>query len=122
MRDRYFVSDENPVNTFTFLQPLCAAATGGTPKPPLMRLPLTPALGLARVCELGWRRLGVPPFLTLAEVYKAGVEHWFTTQRARKELGWKPRVSSEEGMGRVVARCVSVDAVVPVSLRVDTVG
>ena len=44
----------------------------------------------------------VRPVLTRAEMYKAGVHHIFSANLARQNLLWELRVSTLEGMTRVL--------------------
>ena len=102
---RYCVGDGTPINMYDLFRRLDAAVTGRSPnRPPLFRVPVSLAMGWAHVCEAVHRATGYLPGVTRAEVAKASAHHWFHITRARKELGWTPRVSWEEGMGRVVAR------------------
>eukprot|EP00966_Prymnesium_polylepis_P146682 3387694-Prymnesium_polylepis.2 len=48
-----------------------------------------------------WHRLGVPPFMTRAEVFKSAVQHTYSCRRAREQLGYVPLISSTAGMERV---------------------
>jgi len=62
----FFISDGAPVNSFDFLQPLGDAV--GAPAPAL-RMSTEFMLGVASVCE-ALAALGLPPFLTRAEVLR----------------------------------------------------
>ncbi|XP_004600908.2 short-chain dehydrogenase/reductase family 42E member 1 [Sorex araneus] len=88
----YFISDGRPVNSFEFFRPLVEGL--GYPFPSL-RLPLALVSGLAVLTEWLHRALGAlcdfQPFLTRAEVYKTGVTHYFSLDKARRELGYEPQ-------------------------------
>ncbi|XP_004704584.1 short-chain dehydrogenase/reductase family 42E member 1 [Echinops telfairi] len=88
----YFISDGRPVNNFEFFRPLVEGL--GYPFPS-MRLPLTLIYGLAFLTEMVHAVVGplynFQPFLTRAEVYKTGVTHYFSLEKARRELGYKPQ-------------------------------
>lgn len=90
----YFISDgeEHAINNFDFFKQLVDGL--GYP-PPRLWLPLWLVYYFALVTEHLHRVLHpwIPfePLLTRAEVYKSGVNHWFTIEKARQELGYTPR-------------------------------
>jgi dihydroflavonol-4-reductase len=69
-------------------------------KPPKGHLPLWPLMAAATVCERVCRPLGIDPPLhrRRADFFVKG--RAFTIERARRELGFEPRVSPEEGIRR----------------------
>ena len=104
----YFVNDgvAGGVNQTAFLQPLLSAL--GVPQPRLalpVWLVLCVAYLIRALCVLAWRTTGwLPtPLLLPAEVLKVGVTHTFSIDKARRELGYAPRVAPEEGMAQTVA-------------------
>ncbi|XP_019490215.1 PREDICTED: short-chain dehydrogenase/reductase family 42E member 1 isoform X3 [Hipposideros armiger] len=88
----YFISDGRPVNNFEFFRPLVEGL--GYPFPSI-RLPLTLIYCFAFLTEMAHFLLGrlynFQPFLTRTEVYKTGVTHYFSLEKAKKELGYEPR-------------------------------
>uniref|UniRef100_A0A8C6D6E9 Short chain dehydrogenase/reductase family 42E, member 1 n=1 Tax=Moschus moschiferus TaxID=68415 RepID=A0A8C6D6E9_MOSMO len=86
----YFISDGRPVNNFEFLRPL---VEGLGYKFPSIRVPLTLIYCFAFLTEMTHFLLGrlynFQPFLTRTEVYKTGVTHYFSLEKARKELGYE---------------------------------
>ncbi|XP_012585892.1 PREDICTED: short-chain dehydrogenase/reductase family 42E member 1 isoform X2 [Condylura cristata] len=86
----YFISDGRPVNNFEFFRPL---VEGLGYKFPSFRLPLTLIYWVAFITEVSYFFLGrlynFQPFLTRAEVYKTGVTHYFSLEKARRELGYE---------------------------------
>jgi len=90
----YFISDgeDKAINNFEFFGQLVKGL--GYPMPSV-RLPLQLIYFVAFLTELlhwavsGW--LPFEPLLTRAEVFKAGVSHWFVIDKARKELGYAPQ-------------------------------
>ncbi|XP_074144327.1 short-chain dehydrogenase/reductase family 42E member 1 [Sminthopsis crassicaudata] len=88
----YFISDGRPVNNFEFFRPLVEGL--GYPFP-TVRLPLNLIYFVAFMTEMVYFLLGrfynFQPFLTRAEVYKTGVTHYFSMEKARKELGYEPQ-------------------------------
>ena len=93
--DSYFISDgeEHAINNFDFFKQLVDGL--GFP-PPRLWLPLWLVYLVALVTEHLHRILhpwiSFEPLLTRAEVYKSGVNHWFTIAKARRELGYTPEV------------------------------
>ncbi|XP_064129807.1 short-chain dehydrogenase/reductase family 42E member 1 isoform X1 [Loxodonta africana] len=86
----YFISDGRPVNNFEFFRPLVEGLGYTLPS---IRLPLTLIYGLAFLTEMVHFILGrlynFQPFLTRAEVYKTGVTHYFSLEKAKRELGYE---------------------------------
>ncbi|XP_062818069.1 short-chain dehydrogenase/reductase family 42E member 1 isoform X2 [Anolis carolinensis] len=97
----YFISDGRPVNNFEFFRPLVEGL--GYPFPAL-RLPLGLVYFLAFLTEMLHRAVGrlcdFQPLLTRTEVYKTGVTHYFSTEKARRELGYEPRQHGLEDVVR----------------------
>jgi len=88
----FYVTDDERVTAREFVTRAVAAAGGG--KVDASSLPYW-------VMEsLGWwaERSGDPLGCTRAEVSRLGQTGFFNVQRARKELGWKPVLSVDEGM------------------------
>ncbi|NXA45543.1 D42E1 reductase, partial [Nothocercus julius] len=88
----YFISDGRPVNNFEFFRPL---VEGLGYKFPTLRLPLSLVYFFAFLTEAAHFLIGhiynFQPLLTRTEVYKTGVTHYFSMEKARKELGYKPQ-------------------------------
>ncbi|KAM4833456.1 short-chain dehydrogenase/reductase family 42E member 1 [Thomomys bottae] len=86
----YFISDGKPVNNFEFFRPL---VEGLGYEFPSTRIPLALIYSLAFLIEMAYFLLGrlynFQPFLTRAEVYKSGVTHYFSLEKAKKELGYE---------------------------------
>ncbi|XP_038662261.1 short-chain dehydrogenase/reductase family 42E member 1 isoform X1 [Scyliorhinus canicula] len=110
----YFISDGKPVNNFEFFKPL---VEGLGYKHPTIRLPLGLVYFFAFLTEIIHFCVGCiynfQPFLTRTEVYKTGVTHYFSLQKARKELGYNPQEQSlievvkwfkDRGHGRKISR------------------
>lgn len=95
----YCISDGNPIENFEFFRPLCKARGKAFPS---LVIPPFVMLCVAYVFERIWFHtnvLEVPiePFLVRAEVLKVGATHYFSINKARKELGYNPRVTTAEG-------------------------
>ncbi|XP_048371790.1 short-chain dehydrogenase/reductase family 42E member 1 isoform X2 [Sphaerodactylus townsendi] len=87
----YFISDGWPVNNFEFFRPL-VEDLGYTF--PTLRLPLSLVYIFAFLTEMVHFAVGrlynFQPLLTRTEVYKTGVTHYFSLEKAKKELSYKP--------------------------------
>ena len=102
----YFISDGRPVNQTEFLRPLLDALGVRTPRVWLpVWLVLAVAYVIQIVCMLTWKLTGYlpPPLLLPAEVLKVGVTHYFSIDKAKRELGYEPSVDPEQGMRDTVA-------------------
>ena len=109
----YFISDGQPVNQTEFLRPLLTALGVRTPRVWLpVWLMLVVAYIIQFVCLVTWRLTGYlpPPLLLPAEVLKVGVTHYFSIDKARRELGYEPRVQPEQGMRDTVAALMAMRA------------
>ncbi|XP_072551275.1 short-chain dehydrogenase/reductase family 42E member 1 [Salminus brasiliensis] len=88
----YFISDGRPVNNFEFFRPLVEGLGYSFPK---LRLPVSLVYFFAFLTELVHSVVGrvynFQPLLTRTEVYKTGVTHYFSMDKARAELGYNPR-------------------------------
>lgn len=88
----YFISDGRPVNNFEFFRPLVEGL--GYPFPKL-RLPITLIYFFAFLTEMIHHLIGpiynFQPLLTRTEVYKTGVTHYFSMEKAKTELGYEPQ-------------------------------
>ncbi|KAJ8249023.1 hypothetical protein GJAV_G00230350 [Gymnothorax javanicus] len=86
----YFISDGRPVNNFEFFRPLVEGLGYSFPK---VRLPISLIYFFAFLTEMVHCIVGrvynFQPLLTRTEVYKTGVTHYFSLEKAKKELGNK---------------------------------
>ena len=98
----FFVSQGEPVPLWTFVDRLLAAGS----LPPVQRT-ISPrvAYGAGALLELAYRVLPLKgePRLTRFLVEELCTAHWFNIDAARRELGYAPIVSIEEGLGRLRA-------------------
>jgi nucleoside-diphosphate-sugar epimerase len=93
----YFVTDGPPVEFREFVTALLA--TRGV-RPPDAGVPRPVAFAAARAAEAAWRLLplgGSPP-LTRFAVWVASLECTLDDSRARRDLGYAPVVSREDGL------------------------
>lgn len=96
----YFLSADDPRPVWDIVNKMLGAA--GLP-PVHKTVPVGLAMAAAKACESSWRLLGVAsePPLTRFLVLQLTTAHWFDISAAKRDLGWKPRVGIDEGMGRL---------------------
>ncbi len=104
----YFITQDQPCGFGEWLNLLLRAA--GLP-PVTRRAPVGPVLSAARLLER-LRRLPLtrhlPPLMFLVE--QASTAHWFDISAARCDLGYRPRVSTAEGLARLTAHLAAENA------------
>jgi 3beta-hydroxy-delta5-steroid dehydrogenase/steroid delta-isomerase len=94
----YFLSDETPINAGQFSIEL--AKNMGLDVP-LIRVPDPIARGLGSLFERVYQVFGMPaPIFTVANVKLCDIDHYFSIERAKRDLGYVPRVTTEEGLRR----------------------
>lgn len=83
-----------------------AAAIGVSP--PRLRVPYALAHAAAGLLQALWRvsRRTTPPPLLTVDVKAFGMQWHFNNARARAELGWRPRISLDEGLRLALADLV----------------
>lgn len=98
----YFIGQERPVLVWEFID---AIVRGFGERPIEKRVPLGPAYLLGAGVEGLWRLLGVrgEPPITRSSVVTLGTSHWFRHDKARRDFGYAPRVTLEEGLARLFA-------------------
>ena len=88
----YFISDGEPVNNFHFFQPFIVGLGYSMPS---LSLPVTVVYILAYFMEILHRVLApvytFDPLITRAEVLKTGKTHYFSLEKAERDLGYYPR-------------------------------
>lgn len=89
----------------TTLEEFCAgiAKTMGV-SPPKTHIPYWSAMTAARVMEFVWKlfRIRTRPLLTTYAVTNLGSRFRFSIDKARRELGWEPRISYREGFQKTM--------------------
>ena len=100
--DAYFVTDGDPVVFRDFISEMLRAR--GV-EPPERTMPAPVAGAIARGGELAWRLLPLPgePPLTRFALWAASQECTIDDSKARRELGYAPIVSREEGLAELAA-------------------
>ena len=95
----YFISQGEPVDLWEFVGRLLAMA--GAP-PVRRKLPRWLALAAAGVVESAYRLSGpAAPPITRFLVREISSSHWFDIGAARRDLGYRPPVSIDEGLRRL---------------------
>lgn len=93
----YFLSQGQPVNCWQWMNEILARA--GLP-PIKRRISVRGAYLVGAACEAVYRtlRLKSEPPMTRFLALQLGHSHYFNIERARRELGYVPRVSTADGM------------------------
>jgi len=97
----YFITNDEPIVLWDWINNLLA--TLGEPRI-TKTISLRAATAIGACCEAAWRVLplrGEPPMtrFVAAELAK---DHWFNIAAARRDLGYAPRISMEEGTKALV--------------------
>ncbi|GAU97375.1 hypothetical protein RvY_08686 [Ramazzottius varieornatus] len=103
----YFINDGLPINNFEFFRPLIEGLGYQFPN---RTLPFSFIFFIAILLENLYSLDFVTrynldryfPLLTRTEVYKTGVTHYFSIEKARKELGYVPRTHPND-LSQVIA-------------------
>jgi nucleoside-diphosphate-sugar epimerase len=99
----YFISQGEPVNCWQWIDELLAQAG----LPPLKRsIPTAVAYAAGAAMEATWSllRKQSEPRMTRFLALQLGRSHYFDISRARRDFGYEPHVSKEEGMRRLAGR------------------
>jgi nucleoside-diphosphate-sugar epimerase len=98
----FFLSQGEPVNCWRWIDEILALA--GLP-PVRKSVSAASARRVGAVCEFAWRvlRRNDEPPMTRFLAAQLATDHYFNIDRARRELGYVPRVSTAEGMRRLGA-------------------
>ena len=96
----YFISQDEPVSKWTMVNAFLDAA--GLP-PVKGRVSARTAYAVGWVCEKIYKTLGIQsePPMTRFVAKELATSHWFDISRAKQDLGYVPRVSTEEGLERL---------------------
>jgi nucleoside-diphosphate-sugar epimerase len=104
----YFISDCQPMNNWQFFKPLTQGLGYHFPGSTWQQLPYGVMYGLAWCVEMS-HRLSVSlfgfnfqPLLVRAEVNKTSVTHYFSCDRAKAELGYRPLIDGHIAMKQLV--------------------
>jgi len=93
----FFISSGSPINTWEMVNRILATAG----KPPVERtIPPAVAYGAGWLLEKVWQLTGktTEPRMTRWVAQELAHAHWFDISAARRDLGYTPQVSLEDGM------------------------
>lgn len=96
----YFISSGQPINTWTMVNHILAAAG----QPPVEKtVPPAVAFAAGWLLEKVWQLTGrtTEPRMTRWVAQELAHAHWFDISAARRDLGYEPAVSLEEGLRRL---------------------
>ena len=101
----YFISNGEPLPVVEIMRRLLEAV-GETPR--IRSVPLAVAKAAAAVVEPVWRglRLKSDPPISRFMVEQLSTAHWFDLSAAARDLGYRPAVPVDEGLGRLAASWV----------------
>jgi len=96
--EAYFLSDETPINAGQFSIELVKNMGLETR---LVRVPDPVARAMGVAMERIYQALGVAkPLFTEANVKLCDIDHYFSIDKAKRDLGYRPLVDTEEGLRR----------------------
>jgi len=112
----YFISQGQPVNCWQWIDAILAMAGAAPVRKSLSR---RSAWLLGAACEavyglFGWR--GEPP-MTRFLAAELSASHYFNIDRARRDLGYEPKISTDEGLRRLADYLASPNDAAPCSPR-----
>lgn len=95
----YFITNGEPVRLWPWIDELLGRLGLG---PVEKKMSMVTARRLGSVCEGLWSVLRLPgePPMTRFVASELAKDHWFSIDRARAELGYRPRISMAEGLER----------------------
>ena len=98
----YFIGQEQPVNLWDFMNEV---VTRMGYRPARRKISLKRAVRIATLLERIYEALGLPmePPLTRLTAVQLARSRWFDLSAARRDLGYGPRISTEEGLRRTLA-------------------
>jgi nucleoside-diphosphate-sugar epimerase len=96
----YFISQGEPMNCWQWIDEILALAGEHSVG---KSMSLKTARRVGAVCETAYRllRLNGEPPMTRFLAAQLAASHWFDISAARRDLGYQPRVSTDEGMKRL---------------------
>ena len=88
--EKYILGGED----FSLGEVFAMAARAGGHKPPRIELPIAPLIPLALICE-ALARFGIEPVVTRETLAMARKKMFFSSAKARRELGYAPRPAEQ---------------------------
>ncbi len=97
----YFVNEPEPVNCWDFIDRI---VTGAGCRPAGKGVPYPVAYAAGWLCEKAFSLLGrkEDPPLTRFLADQLATSHWFRVDKARRDLGWEPKVALWDGVGKTL--------------------
>jgi len=97
----YFISQGEPVNLWNWINDLFRKLNI---EPVKKKINIGPAYIIGTLLEgvYMWFRLEKEPPMTRFLAEQLAKSHWFSIAKAKRDLGYEPRVSTSEGLERVV--------------------
>lgn len=98
----FFITNGEPVVLWEWINELLCSIGE---RPVSQHISLSAASVLGGACELVWRTFplrGEPP-MTRFVAHELAKDHWFDIQAARRDLGYAPRISMQQGTAELVA-------------------
>lgn len=96
----FFITNGDPRNMWDFIGEILSAAGLGPVKRSIGTGPAKVGVGLLEVYYKLFRKGKEPP-LSLFLVKELTTSHWYDISAARKELGYEPKVSMDEGLKKL---------------------
>lgn len=92
----YFINDGEPVNVFEFSRPILAAINHPSPR---LKVPAVLIKSVMSIWQFLHFKLGIqePPLAPLA-IERIAVDNYFSIEKARRDLGYKPLYTTAQGM------------------------
>jgi nucleoside-diphosphate-sugar epimerase len=101
--EAYFLGDERPVKIWEFINTILGLSKID---PPVKHVSYEMAFNAGRVFEFLWKILGIKkpdPPMTRFVAMNLGTDHYFSHAKAKRDFGYHPEVSIEEGLRRTFA-------------------
>jgi len=96
----YFISNDQPVTMAAMLNDILSAAN----LPPVTkRVPASVAYTVGTILEVAYGLFGIKqePAMTRFVARQLSTAHWFDISAAKRDFGYQPQVSMEDGMARL---------------------
>ena len=100
----FFITADDPIETWTMVNHLLAAAG----EPPVTKsISARAARNVGAILETVWRllRRSTEPPMTRWVAEELSTSHWFNVSAARRDLGYAPQVSLDDGLARLRSWC-----------------
>lgn len=102
----YFITDGEPENAMVFFKPLVLDLGY---KFPTRTIPAAPVYAFAYLAEFAHRYLGAPhPPMTRTEIRKVSISHSVRIDKAARDLGYHPKITTSEGLKRCLPHCQEI--------------